>query len=75
MKGVPQACPEALAQCGNSVSRAGARVAMPVAGGKALRGRDSYGIHRKCLLKHVNLKVHATRNKPSYGEAKVEASR
>jgi hypothetical protein len=36
--GVPQACPEALAQCGNSVSRAGARVAMPVAGGKALTG-------------------------------------
>ena len=34
--GVSQACPEALAQCGNSVSRAGARVAMPVARGKTL---------------------------------------
>ena len=37
MTGVPQACPEALARCGNSVSRPGTRVAISVLGGKSCK--------------------------------------
>ena len=72
MTGVPQACPEALAQFGNSVSRAGARVAMPVAGGKTLTASSVAELRNQ--LRKLNQSTRGSKEELMQRIASVRAS-